>query len=786
MSNTSSQEMSLDDAYNVAVKHMNAQNFRVAELALRDILASVPDHHDSMYLLGMALYNTGNRDEAISWLEKAVTGEKPRLEWMSDLGVIQNEAGRSEQAINTFDKGLEIYPGDAKLLWNKSYALWLLGRYEESETAGRAATEADPKSAEAWLNLGAAIVKLGRREEAVECWEKALKIEPNFAFAWNNMGTVLRELGDLEKSEEACRKALELHPNYVEANCNLGNVYLDRGDFAEAEKYYRAAIAYKPDYADAHNNLCVSLMYQLRFDEAAMHGRYATSFNPRYTEAYINLSEALRNLGMVDDARRAVEQAVILRPESPEVRMDLADVLLMQDKYNDAEIELKKVVDITSENPRTYLKLANVQERAGRVDEALEAVAKAIELNPELPEAYLRRGQINQISNRIQEAEDSLNKALELRPNHPTVLMAMAELLISKGDLKGAEEYATLAKTNAPDLPSLYLTLSHLKKFTKEDADFKKMLELEQNIEARGIDQASVLNFALYKAHEDIGEYEKAFEHLKKGNDYKRRLIPYDSKMQGNVRKSIETAYSKEKLRSYEGKGYESDIPVLIVGMPRSGTTLTEQIISSHPDVYGAGELTVLSTLEKNHGLLDQDNAKELGKAYVDAVKELDETDKMKRITDKMPGNYAHIGLITSILPNAKIIHCRRDPIDTCLSCYKQNFARGQYWSYNLEELAAQHKLYQEVMAYWREVLPGRFLEIDYEETVNNFEEQARKLIDYVGLPWDDACLSPHKQKRAVLTASKTQVIKPVYKTSVKAWKRYEEQLQPLIKGLGL
>lgn len=169
---------------------------------------------------------------------------------------------------------------------------------------------------------------------------------------------------------------------------------------------------------------------------------------------------------------------------------------------------------------------------------------------------------------------------------------------------------------------------------------------------------------------------------------------------------------------------------------------------------------------------------------YVEELKKLDASGKAKRITDKMPGNYLRMGEIVSMLPDAKIIHCRRDPVDTCLSCYKQNFARGQYWSHNLEELAHQYKLYEEMMNHWREVLPGRFMDFDYEETVMNFEPQARKLIEFIGLPWNDACLEPHKNKRGILTASKTQVIKPIYTTSVQSWKRYEKQLAPLIEAL--
>jgi hypothetical protein len=219
--------------------------------------------------------------------------------------------------------------------------------------------------------------------------------------------------------------------------------------------------------------------------------------------------------------------------------------------------------------------------------------------------------------------------------------------------------------------------------------------------------------------------------------------------------------------------------------MPRSGTTLTEQIISSHPDIYGAGELYTLAQVENEIGTLTPENAKEWGAKYVELVKEINEDSKTAiKITDKMPGNFIRIGQIVNALPNAKIIHCRRNPIDTCLSCYKQLFGRGHYWSYNLEEMAQHYEEYDDLMAHWRNVLPKKFLEINYEDTVNDFENQARKLIDFVGMEWNDACLKPHKQKRSVLTASKGQVIKPIYKTSVHAWKRYEEQLQPLIKRL--
>ncbi len=779
------QEVTLEDAYRLAVNHMNVGNFRVAELTLRDILAAVPDHYDSMYLLAMALYRTGNIKEALNFLGQVTDQGEPNVQWLSDYGVLLNEDGRQQEAITAFDRALAIEPKNAMVLWNKCYAHWLMDDYEMAEAAGKKAVNVAPDSAEAWLNYGAALARLEKHEQAIEAWEKALALRPDFAFAWNNLGNALRDLGRLEEAEEKCLKALDLEPNYPEALSNLGNVYHDRGDYENAEKYYRLAIANRPDYAEAHNNLCVALMTHSRYEEAVMHGRYAVSFRPNYGEAYMNLCDALRNLGHVDEARKAIEQAVILQPESAEVHMELADVLLMQDRYGDAEVALNRAEELKPESPRVYIKLSSVLERANKIDEALKAVDKAVQMNPEAPQAHLRKGRIYLLDNRLDETEKNYKKALELSPNAPGVLLALADMYLTIGELKKAEKYVEKARPLATNMPQFYDTLTHLKTFTKDDDDFKAMRALEKNVEARGLEQATSLHFALFSAYEDIGDYKKAFEHLKKANDYKRRLVPYQPAVQRHAFARIKETYTPATIEALQGKGYNSKAPVFIVGMPRSGTTLTEQIISAHPDVYGAGELSVLSRIERESGGVNAENCRALGEKYVKAVKKLDKSRTAKRITDKMPGNFTHIALIRSILPQAKIIHCRRNPIDNCLSCYKQNFARGQYWSYQLDELAEQHNLYRDLMAYWRELLPDQFLEIDYEETVANFEEQARTLIDFVGLPWDKACLKPHKNKRAVLTASKTQVIKPVYQSSVKGWKRYEKQLKPLIDGLG-
>ncbi|MCB1530414.1 MAG: tetratricopeptide repeat protein [Rhodospirillales bacterium] len=777
-------EVTLEDAFNMALGHMQQSNYRVAEMILKDILKAQPDHSDSYYMLALAQYYMGNLGMALETIQGALKDENPEAEWWCNYGIMLNETKRYEEAIEAYDRAIEIDPDYPNSYWNKSHALWLQDRFEEAEKAARKGIEIDGSSAEAWLNLGTAVVKLGRLEEAAECWEKALSINPDFAFAWNNLGNVLRDMGKLEASEEKCRKALEIDPNYAQAMNNLGNALLDLGQVEEAEEWYRKAIAQQPDYAEAHNNLCISMIRQHRYEEAIVSARYAISFKPDYADALINLSHAYRSIGRMEEAEKAIQKASVLQPDSAEVHIDLADILFMQDRYGDAEIELQKAREMKPDSSRVYLKLSNVLERGNKVEEALEAIDKAIELNPEMPETYLRKGNICHISNRVEEAKTYFEKTLEMREDMPAALISLAELYQSLGDMDASREYIDRVHKIAPDTPALYHTLGKTKKFKEDDPEFQKMVELEKTVERYGLDQAAVLNFALFSAYQDIGDDRKAFEHLKKGNDYKRKTIPYDRQQQAENYERIKQSYTPENLKTLEGKGCPSDIPVFIVGMPRSGTTLTEQLISSHPDVFGAGELMELSMTDAEYGPLNEQNAAKKGKWYVEQVKKRDVTGKATRITDKMPGNFSSLGKIVSILPHAKIIHCRRNPIDTCLSCYKQNFARGQYWSYNLEELADYYNDYLNLMSYWREVLPDKFIEIDYEDTVNTLEDQARKLIEYVDLPWDDACLEPHKQKRAVLTASKTQVIKPVYKTSVKAWARYEEELQPLIDRL--
>jgi len=304
------------------------------------------------------------------------------------------------------------------------------------------------------------------------------------------------------------------------------------------------------------------------------------------------------------------------------------------------------------------------------------------------------------------------------------------------------------------------------------------------------------LGFGLAKAHEDLGHYEKSFAYLLEANTLKRRSFKFDMEDAERRFRHLTELFEPSLYARLQGSGSPDQTPIFIVGMPRSGTTLVEQILSSHPQVQGAGELPWLKEIIENaFGAIDDD-------AFYDRVREADietfsrigagyagrlreRSDGAAFVTDKMPFNFQFVGMINLVLPKAKIVHCRRDPLDTCLSIFKNYFSEGNHFAYDMGELGRFYNLYRGVMAHWETVLPGRVFDIGYEDLVSDQETGSRALLEYCGLEWDDACLAFHKTDRTVVTNSSAQVRKPIYRDSVRSWKRYEDQLAPLIEALG-
>ncbi len=378
-------------------------------------------------------------------------------------------------------------------------------------------------------------------------------------------------------------------------------------------------------------------------------------------------------------------------------------------------------------------------------------------------------------------------------------LLHQAVLLMELGRFGPSRDSADRALARNPGSAAVWYLRSELQRYSRGDPDLVPLAALldEPAAASRPRGDLSLLHFALGKALLDSGDHDQAFVHLHEGNRLERAAFAYDAQATSEALLGIVRACTPEFLQRHAGNGDPAETPVFIVGMPRSGTTLLEQILASHPAIHGAGELTLLSGLVRRlcgpdlHPLghpralagIAPDGFARLGRRYATELAALGPGSA--RIVDKMHDNFLYAGLIHLILPNARIIHCRRDPIDTCLSCYTKRFSTRVSYAYDLRELGRFYRGYEAVTAHWREVLPAEcYAEVRYEDIVDDLEGEARRLVAFCGLGWDAACLEFHRTERAVRTASAMQVRQPLYRSSVGRWRDVAEHLGPLLETL--
>lgn len=431
--------------------------------------------------------------------------------------------------------------------------------------------------------------------------------------------------------------------------------------------------------------------------------------------------------------------------------------------------------------------------------DAVHALQQTATLLPRDPEIHNNLGDILAKRGQLVEAEATFRKAIEIKPDYADANFNLGTVLVQMGDLQEAAAAYRRVLTIKPDYAEARYFLAQIDKARPENRDFKDLIEFEQSVRDNNIalpdDQSMYLNFALGKSFDDMGDTDQAFRHFAEGNRIKRKTLHYSPSIDTQICAEIMRIFDAPTIEKLRGAGEPSHLPIFIVGMPRSGTSLIEQIISSHPDVYGAGEVTDLLTITRRSisdinypgslRLLDRPQLTAWGTEYVAALR--GHSPDALRITDKLPNNFMAIGLINVMLPNAKIIHVKRNPVDTCLSCFTQLFVQDNVrWSYDLSELGTYYANYARLMEHWRSVLPSSaLLEVEYEELIRDPETQAQRLIEYCGLAWNNDCLEFHQNKRAVHTASMTQVRRPIYDSSMERWRRYEKHLGRLLESLG-
>ena len=583
--------------------------------------------------------------------------------------------------------------------------------------------EREPYSADGLHLLGLVAYQARRVEEAESLIARAIAAGGDDPAFHSNHGAVLNSLRRPAEAEAACRRAVALAPDYAEAHNNLGLALELQERPGEAAEIYRRAIALAPGNAQALNNLGNVLRRRDDLDGAVDAYREAVAAAPDFAMAQANLGAALREGGMLEDALAAGRRAATLAPEYAEAGINLGAALFTLERGLEAEVAYRRVLNDNPDLAEAHNGLGVVLLAIGRLDEAVASFRRAVALAPRYAEALY-----NLAASRSIEIDDAD--------------VAVLESMVADGDLP--------------------------------------------------VDDRTALHFALAETLDGRGTAERAFHHAAAGNQLRRGRLReqgqvFDAAGHDRLVDHLVRVFDADFFAARQDFGDDSELPVFIVGMPRSGTTLVEQIAASHPAVFGAGERDDIGAIAGEQfpdGVteLDATSAGALAQAHLESIR--GPAGSALRMTDKTPVNFLYLGLTGMLFPGARVIHCRRAAPDVCLSCYFQNFAAGLPWATDLDDLGRYHRAYRRIMDHWRRVLPLAMLDVDYEDLVAAPDEGSRRIIDFLGLPWDDACLAFHRSRRTVRSAANWQVHRPIYGTSVGRWKAYEPWLGHLLDAL--
>jgi tetratricopeptide (TPR) repeat protein len=658
---------------------------------------------------------------------------------------------------------------------------------------------ARPANADAQNILGVSLAALGRFDDAIAAIRRAIKINAQAPSYYANLGEVLRQAGKADEAIEPLEEAVKLDPNNAQALNNLGIVNFERKKFADAIGYYRRALEQRPEMAEALNNLGNALRVTGDVEGAINAYQDALTQRAIYPEVYNNLGTLLQQDRKLEDAEHALRKAIQQNPKYVEAHNSLAQLLYAQKKEVDALRVLGDALKFAPKNIQTLTITGRIQLRRGNFPAAEQGVRRALQEEPENAEALTLLGQVLHETDRYDEAIEVLDRALKSNPNNPEALNFYGVALKSVGKLDEARENILKALKLNDTMYGAYANLNDLVDFSSGVGEelFNRMEAIFESIPNEEAEPFLPLHFAYAKALDDRGQHEKALHHYITGGRMKRRQLDYKEEETFGFFDAIRAAFPPEIFQNRKFEGLDDDRPVFIVGMPRSGSTLVEQILSSHPDVYGAGEVKylsrALSQLRDRFPSLPKypEMAGKITPAQLDIVAKNYQAalsqgaGDARKITDKLLTNYFFLGLINLLFPKAKVINTMRDPVDTCLSGVTKLFKDDMPHSYDLGELGRYYGKYRELMEYWDEVLPEGFLTtVQYEDVVADTEKEAKRLIEFLGLPWDPKCVDFHKSDRPVKTASVAQVRKPIYKTSVKRWKKYGDGLQALVDAI--
>ena len=564
--------------------------------------------------------------------------------------------------------------------------------------------------------------------------------------------------GKISKALDSIELLFKNHPNESLLFNIRGACYASLNQPEEAIKNYKDALAIKPDYSDASYNLGNVLKDLGHLDEAVKSYKKTIAIEPNYHAAQHNLGVTLQELGLLNDAAEQYEKAINIKPDNIEARINLGSVYQSLGQLEEAIEQYESILSSNPKNVEVLNNLGIIYRELGHADEAISYYKKALENDPEFTSAYYNLGFIYQDLGQVENSIEQYEKAISIS-----------------------------------DHAWSYHNLSYLKQYSAGDPQIAKMQSLLSNNKLNSLDHMH-LCLALAKVHENLGNQIEFFHFLNEGNSLRKKELKYSleqSKKSHSAIKKIFTSKPSSIIKPVS-KDESKKYPIFIVGMPRSGTSLVEQILDSHNKVYGAGELATLTKLVnpviKNYlagdtKVINEKTLLFIHQEYSDMLSRLNTSKKI--ITDKLPLNFQYIGFILSIFPDAKIIHLKRDARATCWSNYKTFFTDIENgYSHDFDDLVGFYSLYRELMDFWHDLYPNKIYDLCYEDLTNDQENETRKLLEYCDLDWDENCLNFHQNQRQVKTPSTLQVRKKLYKGSSEAWKKYWAHIQPLINGL--
>jgi tetratricopeptide (TPR) repeat protein len=720
---------------------------------------------DDDLTIAFRYHQNGHLEQAVRIYQALLSRHPDHAEALHLLGVAALQQGNASRAVELIGRGIAVNPSAAAFHCNLAEAYRALGQLDRAAGCCQLALRLRPDYPEAANNLGLILQAQGKGEAAVAQFREALRLRPDAPMVHNNLGNALRLQGNKAQARACFRQALRIDPTLAEAHSNLGQLLLELGQPEEAAGHCREAVRLRPDFADARNNLGNVLREQGQLQEARACYAEALRLNPSLALTNSNMGQALQEEGNLDDAIAWYQRGLQLEPGSARIHCNLASALEEQDKHQEAIAHYELALRLDPGHAQAHNGWGFALHEQGHFEEAKLHYREAIRLQPDLGAAHCNLGTVLEELNELDAAEFCFREALRHDPSHAGAYAQLATLL--RGRLPEADQAAMQQRLAAPRLSASKRLALHF--------------GLAQVLDARGI-------------------YEQAAEHLHEANflrraEWQKRGQDYDPTEHTRFVDDLLATFSPGYLERVRGFGLETERPVFIVGLPRSGTTLIEQILASHSQVFGAGELRYArDTFESLPRVMsreatpiecipnvDRATASRLAQRHLERLRALD--DQAPRVVDKMPDNYLYLGLIATLFPRAKLIHCRRDLRDVAVSCWMTNF-RHIRWAFDPGHITSCFREYRRVMDHWHQVLPVPLLEVDYEETVADLEGVARRLVAWCGLEWEPACLAFHQNRRPVRTASVSQVRQPIYQRSVARWRHYEKALGGLFAEL--